>query len=319
VVIVKPGIEAASSRAVQNAAGSKAESCKVAKNALSDAVTRAVAVQDRSFKPTEAGSSKPRPPLIESNQVSAKGKEKAPMGKFQEKLSINSRASQENLCQTISKKRVTSTRPSSPALSDCSLSSSVHGPPRKRLRKGPRPIPDSPLPCSEVARVPVSSEVLSAPSTSAKPSEPESSGDKRTDEQELEIDEAGKEELRGFLVQTLAMSRVASMPATCILKEVLQDQPQLAAQRSRKAWLKLVKRTLRSSVVFGRIDRNGYDADDKPLECQWFYLPDKDDDRDRAALLKEMMPKKRSETRKHKQYYYRPVAKLSRWDDEDED
>jgi hypothetical protein len=31
-----------------------------------------------------------------------------------------------------------------------------------------------------------------------------------------------------------------------------------------------------------------------------------------------MMPKKRNETKKHKQYYYRPVGKLMRWEAEDD-
>ena len=60
------------------------------------------------------------------------------------------------------------------------------------------------------------------------------------------------------------------------------------------------------------------DAADKPLETLYFYIPENDEDQDRATLLREMMPKKRNETKKHKQYYYRPLGKLSRWDMEDD-
>lgn len=60
------------------------------------------------------------------------------------------------------------------------------------------------------------------------------------------------------------------------------------------------------------------DAADKPLEALWYYIPEKDPDQDRAALLREMMPKKRGETMKYKQYYYRPVSKITRWDAEDD-
>ena len=56
------------------------------------------------------------------------------------------------------------------------------------------------------------------------------------------------------------------------------------------------------------------------LEARWFYDPDHDTDADRAALVRTMMrrPGKRSETKKAKHYYWRPLPKISRWDDEDE-
>ena len=56
------------------------------------------------------------------------------------------------------------------------------------------------------------------------------------------------------------------------------------------------------------------------LEPRWFYDPDQDADVDRATLVRSMMrrPGKRSETKKAKQYYWRPLPKISRWDAEDE-
>ena len=55
------------------------------------------------------------------------------------------------------------------------------------------------------------------------------------------------------------------------------------------------------------------------LEARWFYDPDRDEDADRAALVRSMMrrPGKRSETKKAKQYYWRPLPKISRCDAED--
>ena len=57
-----------------------------------------------------------------------------------------------------------------------------------------------------------------------------------------------------------------------------------------------------------------------PLEAQWFYAPELDEDQERATLIKAMIPcsAKRSETKKYKQYYWRPLDKISRWDPEDE-
>ncbi|KAL5507240.1 hypothetical protein ACEPAH_6696 [Sanghuangporus vaninii] len=124
-------------------------------------------------------------------------------------------------------------------------------------------------------------------------------------------------EMCGCLIQTMALSRASSMPASSLVREVLRENPHLANQRSKSDWLGVASVVLESNDVFGRIDRVGFDADDKPLEAQWFYIPENDPDRDRASLLREMMPKKRNETKKHKQYFFKPLGKISRWDPED--
>lgn len=135
------------------------------------------------------------------------------------------------------------------------------------------------------------------------------------------IDASVKAEMRGFLIQAMGLSRASSMPASSLLREVLREQPQLAHQRAKDEWLSLIEDTLANAPgceVFGRIDRIGTDAADNPLEAQWFYIPEKDEDQDRAVLLREMMPKKRTATKSHKQYYYRPLGKMSRWDAEED-
>ena len=89
------------------------------------------------------------------------------------------------------------------------------------------------------------------------------------------------------------------------------------------------------SGVFGKVDSSASDSDSAAspskfspmhlshkaaLLSQWFYVPDKDLDKERAAVVRTMMrgPGKRSETMKYKQYYYKPLAKISRWDPEDD-
>lgn len=61
------------------------------------------------------------------------------------------------------------------------------------------------------------------------------------------------------------------------------------------------------------------DDSDRPMEARWFYNPERDEDQERAALVRSLMPRpgKRSETKKYKQYYYQPLGKISRWDPED--
>ncbi|KAL5523823.1 hypothetical protein ACEPAG_7996 [Sanghuangporus baumii] len=130
-------------------------------------------------------------------------------------------------------------------------------------------------------------------------------------------DDDATTEMCGCLIQTMALSRASSMPASSLVREVLRENPHLANQRSKSDWLDVASVVLESNDVFGRIDRMGFDADDKPLEAQWFYIPENDPDQDRASLLREMMPKKRNETKKHKQYFFKPLGKISRWDPED--
>ncbi|KAH8119302.1 hypothetical protein DFH11DRAFT_1722828 [Phellopilus nigrolimitatus] len=151
-------------------------------------------------------------------------------------------------------------------------------------------------------------------STSLVPSDPENP---LADESET-ADADSKDEVCGCLIQAMALSRASSMPASSLLREVLRENPHLDSQRTKKSWLRLVEDVLSAHEVFGRIRRDGLDADDKPLETQWFYIPENDPDQDRAALLREMMPKKRNATKKHKQYFYKPLGKITRWDAEDD-
>jgi len=108
------------------------------------------------------------------------------------------------------------------------------------------------------------------------------------------------------------------MAAPELLRAVLKSQPHLMQEKTEKSWLVLVRHILDRVQMFGRIERNGTDAADRPLEDQWFYIPEKDKEDGRAELLKGLMPKKRSVTKRSKQYYFEPVHKVSRWDPEDE-
>ncbi|TDL25995.1 hypothetical protein BD410DRAFT_560374 [Rickenella mellea] len=202
---------------------------------------------------------------------------------------------------------VTVSRPSSPTPSD--VSSSTQKPRKKRSKKENL---DSHGQSSELPAQIATSVSAPVDNNTLSPSDPP------PPLAEEDADAVAKRDMRGFLIQAMAISRASSMPASSLLREVLREQPQVGAQRTKKAWLVLLSEVLSASEVFGRIEREGTDAAGKPLEPQWFYIPEKDDDQERAMLLREMMPKKRNETKKHKQYYYRPVEKISRWDAEDE-
>ncbi|KAF9526560.1 hypothetical protein CPB83DRAFT_896064 [Crepidotus variabilis] len=153
------------------------------------------------------------------------------------------------------------------------------------------------------------------------------------DEDEDQYDEPLDDEAKslhatmcGLVIETMATTRASSLPVSSICKLVMRSQPSLKSQRTEPEWLRVFERVLRDGEVtrgcgvFGKVDSSGKDNSDRPLEAQWFYVPERDEDQERATLIKSMMPRpgKRTETMKYKQYYWRPLGKISKWDAEDE-
>ncbi|KAF7347805.1 hypothetical protein MVEN_01538000 [Mycena venus] len=134
-------------------------------------------------------------------------------------------------------------------------------------------------------------------------------------------------ELCGMLIECMATSRASSLPMSTLYKSVMQSYPSLKSRGSEDECLELMERVLEGGTVvgggggvFGKVQRTGKDDSDPPLEAQWFYVPERDPDQERAQLISSMMPRpaKRTETKKYKQYYFQPLGKISRWDPEDE-
>ncbi|RPD68329.1 hypothetical protein L226DRAFT_441054, partial [Lentinus tigrinus ALCF2SS1-7] len=139
-------------------------------------------------------------------------------------------------------------------------------------------------------------------------------------------------ELEGMLVETLATARASSLASSALYSAVMATRPALremalpTRKGARRAWVPAIEGVLeagwRRCGVFGKVVNQGTDATDHELalEARWFYDPDRDEDGERAALVRSMMrrPGKRSETKKAKHYYWRPLPKISRWDAEDE-
>ncbi|KAJ6519852.1 hypothetical protein C8R45DRAFT_38296 [Mycena sanguinolenta] len=134
-------------------------------------------------------------------------------------------------------------------------------------------------------------------------------------------------ELCGMLIESMATSRASSLAMSSLYKTVMQSYPSLKSRGTEDECLELIERVLEGgtvagggSGVFGKVVRSGKDELDPPLESQWFYVAERDPDQERAQLISSMIPRpaKRTETKKHKQYYFRPLEKISRWDPEDE-
>ncbi|KAG2355000.1 hypothetical protein BDR07DRAFT_1242354, partial [Suillus spraguei] len=126
-------------------------------------------------------------------------------------------------------------------------------------------------------------------------------------------------ELTGMLVEALAMSRASSMDPLALRTTITQTHPHLKTKYNKKEWLNLIPTMLEAGRercgMFEKVSSSGTDGE---KQARWFYVSERDEDRERAELLKELMPKqKRNETKKFKQYYYAPLQKVSRWESED--
>ncbi|OJA15618.1 hypothetical protein AZE42_10322 [Rhizopogon vesiculosus] len=131
--------------------------------------------------------------------------------------------------------------------------------------------------------------------------------------------DAEQVEFTGMLVEALATSRASSMDPFALHSALIQTHPHLDTKYDKKQWLKVIPAVLEAGRVrcgmFEKVHSSGTNGE---KQARWFYLSEKDEDRERAGLLEELMPKqKRSETKKFKKYYYKPLNKISRWDSED--
>jgi hypothetical protein len=148
---------------------------------------------------------------------------------------------------------------------------------------------------------------------------------------------ANDNEILGQLIETLATSRASALAPSTLYSSLSRARPQLAARHNKRAWLREITRVLEAGATRGlfgcvgasdpapstggRGRKKGKAADTaggRHVERMWFYIPEGDDDLERAAMAKAMMPERRAESRKFKRYYWKPLDKISRWDAEDE-
>ncbi|KAF8843054.1 hypothetical protein BDN67DRAFT_988805 [Paxillus ammoniavirescens] len=125
-----------------------------------------------------------------------------------------------------------------------------------------------------------------------------------------------------MLVEALATSRATSMDSSALYLALTHTHPHLKSERPKKDFLTLIASVLEAGRarcgIFEKVDSSGEVSQYKALESRWFYVPERDEDSERASLISAIMPRqKRNETKKYKQYYYRPLDKISRWDPED--
>lgn len=159
--------------------------------------------------------------------------------------------------------------------------------------------PKSPL----VKRRAVSEEPVSIKKSKQEPA--------RDSEGKLIIDDAcikglkNVREINNILINHLAFSRLSSTPAS-FLNTILAVVSKLSLEQLRTV--------LHHVGCIGVIYRQGKDAAGKPLEEEYYYIPEKDQDPERIKLVGSIKGHGglRACRRKHKQYYWKKPAPIKK-------
>lgn len=129
--------------------------------------------------------------------------------------------------------------------------------------------------------------------------------------QDVEIDEnsvkslKNRAEIENVLTNHLAFSRLSSTPASFLLSiSVLTGNLELIQLRT----------ILHHVKCIGVIHREGKDAAGKPLEEEYYYMPENDDDKERPTLVQTIRGHGglRACRRTHKQYFWKKPAPIKK-------
>ncbi|KAF7505032.1 hypothetical protein GJ744_001486 [Endocarpon pusillum] len=106
-------------------------------------------------------------------------------------------------------------------------------------------------------------------------------------------------DLKTHVINQLAFSRLSSTPLSTILSHFPDDAGDCSGES--------VKEVIAQTSCIGEVTREGKDAAGRPLESEYYYIPDEDEDEmRREAVVNDLRkPGLRACRKQHKQYYWR--------------
>ncbi|KAI1312659.1 hypothetical protein EDD11_002896 [Mortierella claussenii] len=114
-----------------------------------------------------------------------------------------------------------------------------------------------------------------------------------------------------MIIDTLVFARKKkSMTLSELFEEMVASQPSLMVSQSQDEIKEQMLQCLSAARCVGKITRKGKDAYNKPLENQWYYIPECDHNVMRKLTRQEVMPSARKCTLKDKQYFFKMPPKL---------
>ncbi|KAF9433420.1 hypothetical protein BGZ76_009489, partial [Entomortierella beljakovae] len=113
------------------------------------------------------------------------------------------------------------------------------------------------------------------------------------------------------IIDTLVFARKKkSMTLSELYDEMIASKPSLVDSQTTEEIKEQMLHCLSSARCVGKITRRGKDAYNKPLESQWYYIPECDHNVMRKLTRQEVMPSARKCTLKDKQYFFKMPPKL---------
>ncbi|GJJ69803.1 hypothetical protein EMPS_02152 [Entomortierella parvispora] len=114
-----------------------------------------------------------------------------------------------------------------------------------------------------------------------------------------------------MIIDTLVFARKKkSMTLTELFDEMITSQPNILESQDMDEIKEQMLQSLTAARCVGKITRKGKDAYNKPLENQWYYIPECDHNLMRKQTRQEVMPSARKCTLKDKQYFFKMPPKL---------
>ncbi|KAI0392984.1 hypothetical protein F5Y17DRAFT_434190 [Xylariaceae sp. FL0594] len=106
--------------------------------------------------------------------------------------------------------------------------------------------------------------------------------------------------ITNHVINQLAFSRLSSNPLTTILNNLPADEKKDLSKSQ-------LRRIMEATRCIGVIARQGKDAAGKPLESEYYYIPEHDDDDSRRIAVTDGLrkPSLRACRKQHKQYYWK--------------
>ncbi|KAI9879834.1 MAG: hypothetical protein M1830_006857 [Pleopsidium flavum] len=115
------------------------------------------------------------------------------------------------------------------------------------------------------------------------------------------------------VINRLAFSRLSSTPLSTILNNLPAELKGTSPSSKENKGLTQedLKIKLDATACIGEVTREGKDAAGKPLESEYYYIPDQDTDEQRRGAVVDglMKPGLRACRKQHKQYYWRKPKK----------
>ncbi|KAJ5974397.1 hypothetical protein N7481_011607 [Penicillium waksmanii] len=118
------------------------------------------------------------------------------------------------------------------------------------------------------------------------------------------MDEESITRIRNHAANQLAFSRLASTPFSTILNNFPPDIRKSVGAPTGPSRLE-IRSILENTDIIGQVSRQGKDAAGKPLEAEYYYVPDFDHDPTRLEAHKMGKPGLRNCRKQHKQYFWR--------------